>query len=489
MSSATVEMVGEAAEPIAGEIDKIPEEVRQSAKRLINDLYERNGGQLHLRDVLREARAGQDPPRISYKEKDGAVLLKADDFQLQARILTEKRTGKRFIVDHIPVRCLTTDDRINPRHLQRPRLEKLVEAFRCGQTRFEVTKNRLLPGEDGSVVLAVFDGSHGTAAEILADSDEVLCKVYLEAELSAKDAFDWNVEAHSTLRQQEFRSRVLMSRRSQIFEAEFEDFLTNMQLKDVPKSETGFLASQAPYRRPLLLESTRDYVYAAALEDTEEIELPDATTIARPRCKIQNFVRKDEQQKRGGKMLGYDLLKATVLRDFVQQDASTKVIERVPVEKRPREQERLNLVKLCNILAEETLEGRWGQKTEPEAEEGARRRQQILTSDAKRAENMWKKGAVRVWCKRLRDALGLILGLASSDQGTIFQRDISGAVWDQVRAAVRKIYAYDAWMSEKVEPLLGGNVIGEIEKSLDEWADYNGVPHLDAYSLAGKDRP
>jgi hypothetical protein len=102
---------------------------------------------------------------------------------------------------------------------------------------------------------------------------------------------------------------------------------------------------------------------------------------------------------------------------------------------------------------------------------------------------MWKKGAVRVWCKRLRDAIGLILGLASSDQDTILQRDISPAVWEQVRNAVRKIYSYDAWISEKVEPLLGGNVIGEIERSLDAWADYNEERHLDAYYLAGKERP
>jgi hypothetical protein len=244
-----------------------------------------------------------------------------------------------------------------------------------------------------------------------------------------------------------------------------------------------------------MLDSIRDYVYAAALEETEEIELPDSTgrpdTITRPACKLQAFVRKDEQQKRGGKMLGYDLLKATVLRDFVQQDASSKPIDRLPMEKRPREQERANLVKLCNILAEETLEDRWGKKTElADDGEGKRgRRQQVPTADAKRAENLWKKGAVRVWCKRLRDALGLILGLASSDQSTIFQREITHIVWEQVRDAVRKIRDYDAWISEKVEPLLGGNVVGEIEKSLDEWADYNGQRHLDAYYLAGKDRP
>src|SRR5262249_5481826 len=152
----------------------------------------------------------------------------------------------------------------------------------------------------------------------------------------------------STLRQQEFRSRVLMSRRSEIFKGEFEDFLTDPKLSDITKSETGFLSILPAYRRPLMLESIRDFVYAAALEDEEAYEIVDTAgrlaTLTRPRSKIQAFVRRDEQQKRGGKLLGYDLLKSTVFKDFILQEASSKPLDKLPTEKRPRECERVNLV-------------------------------------------------------------------------------------------------------------------------------------------------
>ena len=86
-----------------------------------------------------------------------------------------------------------------------------------------------------------------------------------------------------------------------------------------------------------------------------EAEIEDATTketrtILEPACKIQKFVRKDEQQKRGGKLLGYDLLKATILKDFVQQGPSEAVVTRLSREDWPRELERGNLVRLGNIL-------------------------------------------------------------------------------------------------------------------------------------------
>jgi hypothetical protein len=33
---------------------------------------------------------------------------------------------------------------------------------------------------------------------------------------------------------------------------------------------------------------------------------------------------------------------------------------------------------------------------------------------------------------------------------------------------------------------LGGNVIGEIEAALNDWADYSNQPRLDAYYLVGR---
>ena len=54
---------------------------------------------------------------------------------------------------------------------------------------------------------------------------------------------------------------------------------------------------------------------------------------------------------------------------------------------------------------------------------------------------------------------------------------------------MKRIAGYDAWTNDKVVPLLGGNVVGEIERALDDWADYSEKPRLDAYYLAGQERP
>jgi len=117
---------------------------------------------------------------------------------------------------------------------------------------------------------------------------------------------------------------------------------------------------------------------------------------------------------------------------------------------------------------------------------GRIRKRKTLTQEAVIAERLWKKGAIRIWSKHLRDAIGLILGLAASDQKRVFQRTILDNAWDQVRSAVQRIRDYGAWQSERVSPVLGGNVIGEIEAALNDWADYSNQLRLDAYYLVGR---
>ncbi len=470
---------------------------KSSVKQKIGVLFD-NNGELHLRDILKEVRRGGAVPFCGASVEANELVLAWNGQKIKGAVQTEERTGKLFAIAQLPATLLSVDESVNPRHLQRGRLEKLTEAFIDLQTRFQLTQCRLLRRSDSVFEVAVFDGSHGTAAEVLAGATGITCKIYLADQLSDEEAFRWNTEAHSALRQQEFRSRVLMSRRAKMFESQFSKFLQDPTTNTFPRSERGFISSLPTYERALEFDSIFDYVYYAVLEDTHEIEYEDATTgelktMEEPSCKLQRYIRKDEQQKRGGKMLGYDLLKSTILKEFVQQDPSDKVVTKLPKEEWPREQERRNLVRLCNILADETLE-HWGETHEVNADENTSgkakgRKTKQLTPAAAVSENLWKKGAVRIWSRRLRDAIGLELGLASSDLQTIFQRTVTQEVWDKIREAVKKIYGYQAWTSEKVIPLLGGNVIGEIEKALDEWADYNKHPHLDAYYLLGRERP
>jgi hypothetical protein len=308
------------------------------------------------------------------------------------------------------------------------------------------------------------------------------------------EAFDWNTDAHSTLRQQEFRSRVLTSKLSDKFERQFAAFLQDT-MHQLARTEQGYVEFQPAYQRSSAAASILDFVYAGVLDDEQEIvrdnpATGEIITEKKPACKIQGFVRKDEQQKRGGKSLGYDALKSSLLKEFVQQSASDKDLSNTDATEWPRQYERRNLVKLCDIITEEMLENRW-QATQPvNGEDSGRRKPKVEpTPEAVAAENLFKKGALRIWSRKLKEAIALMLRLAGSDYDTIFQRHVRKDTWDQIRVAVRRIADYRAWANEGVVALLGGNVIGQIEAQLNMWADMNQQPRLDAYYLANVSRP
>src|SRR5262249_2936546 len=150
----------------------------------IGKLFDKHGGELYLSDILSGLRSHAPAPKFSLHEEGGTLAIKGSRFDISVPVLQEDRTGRRYVYAQIPAEALTGDANVNPRHLQRPRLEKLVEAFRSGQTRFQATLARFLPGlkDAADYEIAVFDGSHGGAAEILADSKHIACKIFLPGE-------------------------------------------------------------------------------------------------------------------------------------------------------------------------------------------------------------------------------------------------------------------------------------------------------------------
>ena len=234
---------------------------------------------MHLRDILQRSPAGFAGTALQpSRPENSKTLLEWPELAVEGPIIKEDRTGKRFTVVQVPIELLCVDEAVNPRHLQRARLEKMVEAFRGKQTHFRGYSVPIAPPEERRDELAVFDGSHGTASEILAGAQLITCKVYLPNELSSAEAFEWNTDAHNSLRQQEFRSRVLMSRRAKLFKDDFDKFLSDPAKSTFPRSERGSRAFLPAYERPQKLEAIFDYVYSAVLEDEHEAEIEDATT-------------------------------------------------------------------------------------------------------------------------------------------------------------------------------------------------------------------
>jgi len=118
--------------------------------------------------------------------------------------------------------------------------------------------------------------------------------------------------------------------------------------------------------------------------------------------------------------------------------------------------ERKNVVKLLNILAEETLDGRWN----PESNDAQHRK----------AERIYRAGCVRAWSKMFRDLVAAILSVWDEDKKKrMFFEDISDTKWSEIRAKVKKFFSHKIWEDPRpeIDAQLKVNDISSIKQTFD----------------------
>jgi len=438
-------------------------------KKRVDGLFDKNG-ETHIRDVLREFTARDtDVVTVRLEEKNDVLLIDFDGGDSREfRVWREDRTDKRFIAGNVPLRYLAADTKVNPRHLLRSRVLRAIDAFTALETRFQPSIGRIIPVDDGLYTCAIFDGSHGAAAEAFLGVSEIFCKLYLPECLSESEAFIWNNHAHIELRQQEFRAQVLAQKRDEALTYKWDD---SMRSAIKPKTEKVFVAEFiSTLERRTMQAALVDDVIEYVIRSEQEVEDATGEIQVMALCRLVKFINLGEQSRRGGKLLSYELLRTTIFKHLVYRGLSD--FEK-PVmgesEDDPREREKKNLLRLCNVLANQTLEGKWGQ------------------GDT-RCERFWKKGAVRYWSPVLKEAIALQISVAGSDMDRIFGFAIDDLEWKNIDEMIQRLYNYGAWDNTYVGQIINANVLDDSQRALAEWARGNDEGMLDAYYLAGKQR-
>jgi hypothetical protein len=438
-------------------------------KERVEALFEKNG-ETHIRDVLRDVTA-RDSDVVTVGIRFQGDELSVQFAQTDTRVYhvwSEHRTGKRFVAGNFPLAHLTADISVNPRHLLRTRVLRSIDAFTALETRFQPSIGRILLVDDGLYTLAIFDGSHGAAAEAFLGSPEIFCKLYLPDCLSDEEAFIWNNHAHIELRQQEFRAQVLAQKRDEQLTYQWRDFMRS-PLK--PKTEKVFIQHfVSTLERRTVQAALVDDVTQYVLRSEQEVEDATREIQVMPLCRIVKFINLGEQARRGGKLLSYELLRTTIFKDFLYRgtyDFEKPVI--TESEQDPREREKKNLLRLSNALANHTLEGKWGHGDE-------------------RCERFWKKGAVRYWSPVLKEAIALQISVAGSDMDRVFGFAISDDEWKAIEDMIERLYNYGAWDNNHVAQIINANVLDDTTRVLGDWARNNNQDTLDAYYLAGLPR-
>jgi len=315
-------------------------------------------------------------------------------------------TQTKFFYGIIPAVNLRNDNDLQPRPLEIKRIWELCRHLQMN-TQLAASVCRL---NDGQILL--FDGQHKAAAQIWLGRKSVECKIYVNPD--ARTLKETNLTAHEKLRQMPFYTSTLIRKYGDVFGADWDEYL------DLPgtKSEKGFTS---------FLVSTKGKSKGDAKKEMRMALIRDILNSEDPKAEIFEFISEENRSRKNP--LTYNLLQKTFFHDFLVQPPLDVEFES---EEDFRKQEKVNLVRLFNIIAEETLINKWN----PESN----------NSTHKRTERIYLSGAVRAWVPILRDAIAQVLRLYESDQKEkVFFREITDEDFDVIRGRVKRLFSHKIW--------------------------------------------
>jgi hypothetical protein len=262
--------------------------------------------------------------------------------------------------------------------------------------------------QDGMILL--FDGQHKAAAQVWARRKRIECKVYVDPD--PRTLKETNLEAHASLRQMTFYSHELMGKYSDVFGADWLEYMTT----EGPKSEAGFVKFLMHSRHKSKAQAQREIAQAAFQQIMKD-----------PENKLADFVAEKHRGRR--QPLTFSRLEKAFFRQMLVLPPVTDEFES---DEDFRNHERRNLVKLLSIIAEVGLVDRWA----PERNDAAHQK----------AERIFSAGAVRAWAILLRDVINQHLRhYSDKERARFFYREIDLSDFGYFRQFVNRLFSHKMW--------------------------------------------
>lgn len=309
----------------------------------------------------------------------------------------------------VPIENLVNDKELQPRFLIPRKFWALYSHFR----RYTQLAPSICRLKNDKVLL--FDGQHKAAAQIWSGREEIECKVYIDPnEVAIKEA---NIAAHTSLRQMSLYTSIAIRRLSDLYRDYWEEF-EKMSGKKSEKHFVTFLQSRGKKRREAM-EMYRAAIYDAILQSAEN-----------------TFTKYVSKQTRTYDMpMSVFTLKRSIFTNFVVSPPLEEDLDVVDVW---RDNELGNVVRLLNILAQETLDGRWNPKSN--------------NAQHRKAERIYRAGCVRTWSKMLKDLIAAVLGIWDADRKErMFLEDIPDSKFEEIRSRVGKFFSHKLWEDPRAQ--------------------------------------
>jgi len=319
-------------------------------------------------------------------------------------------TGFKYFYMLLPIEYLKNDIALQPRPLEPGRMWELYRHF-LRYTQLAPAVCRLVEGQ-----VLLFDGQHKTASQIWAGRQRVECKIYLNP--NPRAIKETVLTAHDKLRQMPFYTSTLVSRYSDLFKVDWEEYI------EVPgqKSEAGFIEFLVHVKGLTRTEAVK------RLKSAIENDILEDTNIL-----LRDYIA--EKNKSRKNPLTMSRVQKTFFAEFIAQSPMSAEFEG---SQDFRQEEKKNFIRLVNQIVNATLIGRWN----PEAKNDTHHT----------AERIYAAGSLRTWVPMLRSVIAVKLNLFDDDEKQrIFYREIDDAKFCAIEPLIERLFSHKIWIDPDLE--------------------------------------
>lgn len=398
--------------------------------------YELNGNQLKLNDVLAFKYNNNYGYPLEYDFDNSSMKIKIKYFKDKDKINIPKEevyqvyqcpaSDMYYFYALASAKNILNDGKEGSELEMQPRplkLEHLWDLYRHLRINTQLQPSICRIDRNDGLNIFVFDGQHKTAARIWAGFDKIEAKIYIEPD--KHKLMRTNLIAHDKLKQLRFYSSILAEKMGQLYGVNWQRYIETPS----PRSERGFC-------------NFIKYIENKSDEKAEK-QIEAFLMISILKDDNNEFSKFVAPENKTGKQyaISWDSMKKYYFRFFL-----AKPPLQVEIDSKDdfRNHEIKNNIRLLNILANEILIDKWNPSEANELH--------------KKAERIFRPGAIMVWFPMLRDVIYNKLDIYTPEQANyLLFRNISDEKWTVLEKYINRMFSHKIWMERdtNIDVVLG----------------------------------
>lgn len=423
--------------------------------KLLKEALEPENRSPNLGDILK--RYGNNSYPLNFKISANEItysLPEVDDNKLYKQTIhTDELSGFKFFFAKLPIEYLAHDDHINPRSIG-PNISKLIEEFYQKRPQLHVPL-AWMSSSEGHSAMHVFDGQHKAAAQIMLGARQLPVRIFIDP--NPDTLITTNTNAGTTLKQVAFDKSVQRHLGSSLYHDRIQRFLkeTGRADDDQNFSERDLIThfkGQSKEIKRYILDAVRDGVTSA------------------PDNKLREFI--DFGGKGKETPLSYSTVEKTFYSFFVYQEVlETPINFRAEENENPRIIERMQIIKLMNLIAEVLYIDKFDPEIGTDKIENRLQKGETFKLDHLRAYRMSKEEIVYNWLQYIAQiARQYFITLGKPDpKERLFQMRFPDQVWENIRKFLLNLAAMPLWANTDLsDTVFGGKQNNSFWKTVFE---------------------